>query len=83
MISKLKDHPEISKFIPDYPGGQLPEKEYYHMVVCSLFPEIMNELIIEAYKKRGVTVGVQNTEKIEMTKEIAEEIKSIIELPSK
>ena len=83
MISKLNDHNQISMYIPDYPEGQLPEKDYYHMVVCSLYPDVMNDLIWDAYKKRGVSTQAQNADKIELTQELAEEIKDIIELPSK
>ena len=83
MISMINDYNQIPMYIADYPEDQLPGKDYYHMVVCSLYPDVINDLILDAYKKRGVSTQAQNADKIELTQELAEEIKDIIELPSK
>ena len=44
---------------------------------------MMDDLIFLTYGKRGVSAEAQNAEKIELTREVTEEIKSIAELSSK
>ena len=83
MTLKFKEHQQISKYIPDYAESQLPEKDYYHKIVCSLYSHMMDVLIFLAYGKKGVSAEAQNAEKIELTSELTEEIKSIVELPNK
>ena len=63
MVLKFKEHQQILKYIPDYPEGQLPEKDYYHIIVCSLYPHMMDNLIFLAYGKRGVSAEAHECRK--------------------
>ena len=79
----MKNDDYISKFMPDYPKGQLPEKEFFYRVVCSIYPQQMFNMIYAAQRKRAVTAEDNRYNKIELTPEIADEIDKIVLLPSK
>ena len=49
MALKFNEYQQISKFIPYYLECQLQEKDYYYMIVCSLYPHMMDDLIFLAY----------------------------------
>ena len=79
----MKNNPYISKFMPDYPKDQLPEREYFYRVVWSIYPYEIYNMINAAQKKRAVTVEDNRCNKIELTPEIAKKIDEIVLLPSK
>ena len=83
MYEKLKDDKYIAMYIPEYPKGQLPEKEFLLNIVLSIYPQQMYELVKNSQKKREVTENEDRFNKIELTAEIAKEIEDVIELPSK
>ena len=83
MYPKMKNDEYISKFLPDYPKGQLPEKTFFHCIICSIYPEQMFQIVYEAQKKRAVLNRESRDDKVEITDEIAKEIDAIISLPSK
>ena len=54
MYEKLKFDEYISMFIPEYPKGELQEKEFLREIVISIYTEQMYEIVKNSQKKRTV-----------------------------
>ena len=83
MYSKLKDLPNVSIHMPDLKEGELPEKEYWIRVICSLYIEEIFNLIQTAQSNRGISHASKKDEMIEITPGIEEEINKLVSMPSK
>ena len=83
MYTELKDDKAISQYLPDYYEGQLPDQNFFHKLVCSLYPAEMYDLIEQVHKHRAVNANDRQQEMIEIEEGIAKEISNSIILPSK
>ena len=83
LYKELIEDETVSKFMPDYKEGQLPDKNFFHKLVCSIYPHQMYNFIYEAQKKRAINNADQNEDLIEIAPEIVKEIKEVVMLPSK
>ena len=83
MYPALKDDELIKQYLPDYPDGYLPNQEFFHGLISTLYPKEFFDLIIEAYKSRSVLQNRKDEELIEVCKEMQEELKEVIMMPSK
>ena len=82
MYEKLKIDEYISMFIPEYPKGQLPEKEFLRKIILSIYPEQMYEIVKNSQKKRAVPENEDRSNKIKLVAEIAQEIEDVVALQS-
>ena len=95
---KIPDYPEFSvarlwpeqkknklimEYMPDYGDKAVPDEEYMHKVMSSLYPAQTFDLIQTAHKNRSIRKALPQAEMIEMTPEIYKEICELVEFPSK
>ena len=69
--------------MPDYPNNALPDKEYLHKVISTLFPAQVYDLVQEAFKKRSIAKLTPVDEMIEITPSIVNKIENLMLMPSK
>ena len=50
----LENDELIKLHLSDYPDGNIPDQEFFHKLVSSLYPAEFCELIISAYRSRTV-----------------------------
>ena len=82
MYMPMKEDVVVSQYVPDYKNNMLPDKEFFHKLICTLYPEQMYDIIMFAYKHRGVEGSENDEEMIELDAEIAREIENVVLLPS-
>ena len=83
MYSTLKNDETVSQFIPDYGDKLLPDKEFFHKLIWTLYPAEMYDIISQAHKNRGVEQADNDGELVEICEAIAKEIEDVVLLPSK
>ena len=83
MFAELKTNETISAYLPDYIEGILPDQEFFHQLIWSLYPAEMYEMIDQSQKKRAINSDDKINDMIELDPEIAKEIMSVIKLPCK
>ena len=83
LYQHLKDHEVVASYLPDYLPGQVPEKEFFHKILCTLFSAEMFEIITNAQRLRSVKSNKESADLIELTKEMETEIRKLIIMPSK
>ena len=83
MYPALKNDELIKLHLPDYPDGHIPDQEFFHKLVSSLYPTEFYELIISAYRSRSVYQSRGDGELVEICQEMEQEIKEVMMLPSK
>ena len=83
MFVELKTDEAISSYLPDYLEGILPDQEFFHQLVWSLYPSQMYDLIDQSQKKRAIDVDDKQNEVVELDPEIAKEIMNVTQLPGK
>ena len=83
MYPALKNDELIKLYLPDYPDGHIPDQEFFHKLVSSLYPVVFYELIISAYRSRSVYQSRGDGELVEICQEMEQEIKEVMMLPSK
>ena len=66
-VSKDENDEYISKFLPDYPQGQLPEKIVFHCIICSIYPEQMFQIVYETQMKGAILNKKNRDDKVEIT----------------
>ena len=69
--------------MPDYGEDQLPEKEFFYCICTTLYPVEFSELIQVSYKARQQNNKTDESNMIELTKEMKEEIDKILCYKSK
>ena len=52
----------------DNPKCQLPEKTYFHSVVCSIYPEQMFQIVYQSQQKQDVSAKETKDDKVESPK---------------
>ena len=82
MYEALKNDETVTLYMPDYPDGQLPDKEFFHKLIWSLYPHEMYSLIEKSQKLRATDNQEFGDNLIEVDPEIAKEIEQLIQLPS-
>ena len=68
--------------MPDYNEKELLEREFLYGIVNTIYQDEMKELILITRTRRGTMNIAENNEKIETSKEIYEEIESLLSFPS-
>ena len=62
---------------------QLPERDFFFGVLCTLYPKEMNNLIKAAYLKRNTHYKAEHEEMIELTTEAKQIIDDVLAYKSK
>ena len=83
MYPTLKNDEVVPRYLPDYRNIMLPDKEFFHKLIWTLYPAEMYEIIVKAHKNRRIDNPEKDDELIEISAEIAKEIEEVILLPSK
>ena len=81
--AQLSQNEQAKKYSPYYAKGQTPERDYLFGIACSLFPDILRELVKEARIKRATYDDPDNDELIKMTPNIKDKILSVLTQKSK
>lgn len=79
----VKEIPELCSYFPDYSEKQTPEKDFLFTILTALRPDALEQLVLEARKKRSVYEQPDIEEYVEMTEHIKEEIASVFNQKSK
>ena len=71
------------RYMPDYLQGHLPDQEFFHKVVSTLFPEQVYDIITKSHKNRTINSNDMREQLIKIDNAILNEFKGITMLPSK
>ena len=82
MYFALKDDEVVSQYIPDYGDKMIPDKEFFHKLIWTLYPAEMYDFIEQAHKHRRVDKADNDGKFAEVSEKIFQKIENIILLPS-
>ena len=68
--------------MPDIKENELPERRIFFSILPTIYPDEIKAMIKDTRKHRAIAQTQTNQEKIELTKEIMEEILEIQNQPS-
>ena len=71
------------EFMPEYSPKVLPDKDYLHIVLSTLYPEQVYDMVDSAFKKRSVDNQTPKDHMIEMTPQVLNMINQLVNTPSK
>ena len=77
MWKEVKANPELMQYFPNYPNGQLPEREFMFSIISTKHAKELRDLVIEARKHRSITNMEDDEELIHISKEFMEEIRDV------
>ena len=72
----------MKEYMPDIKENELPERRFFIRILSTIYPDEIKAMIEDARKHRAIAQTQTNQEKIELTKEIMEEILEIQNQPS-
>ena len=79
----MKAVEELSQYFPDYTQKQLPERDYLFAIVSTLKSEELEDLVLEAQKKRSIYEAPEMGDFVEISTTFKEEIDRVLSKKSK
>ena len=67
-------------YFSDYKEGELPERDFKFVVVCTVYSKSLRKQIETLRKKRSIKSNEENDDAIEICEEIKQKIMSIVGL---
>ena len=83
VLPLTQENDDLVKFLHDLKDRQLPEKEFLFGVLSTLMSDEVRMLLFEATKKRAPAKSEDYSNLIEISKEFAEQIDSLLSMKSK
>ena len=83
MWTYIQELSELNEYFPDYPKGELPEREFMWIVLYTLRPDATKFLIKEARDHRSVSSEQNSENLIEIAPQFLAELKHISTKKSK
>ena len=73
----LQKNQIVKECIHDMKENEVPERRFFFSILSTIYPDEIKAMIKDARKHRAIAQTQTNQEKIELTKEIMEEILEI------
>ena len=83
LWNHFKRNKTVCNYMPEYPEKQIPEREFFFGVLCTLYPKVVGRIVEAAYKARNQKHEESKDDMIEMTKLAKEAIDSVLTYKSK
>ena len=71
------------KYMPDYPQSHLPDQDFFHKLVSTLYPEQLYDIITKSHKDRAINSNEMKDQLIEIDNSLLNEFQNFTMLPSK
>ena len=80
--SVFKENQTVKEYMPDIKENELPERRFFFSILSTIYSDEIKAMIKDARNYRAIAQTQTNQEKIELKKEIMEEILEIQNQPS-